>query len=403
MKQEGQYDRFLRQADRIHRFPAKMFPCLAYSFLKSIVDGRATQRIRFHDPMCGSGSTALVARSLGVTVSASDILYPAIIITKAKLTRLPDVSLEEMISFSSRIKTSEKSRPDHPWANWRIWFTPRVLRCLEEVADQVYETRRKSFFPHLTTALFQTIWDVSAADKHVLVPTRSRYSRIPPNMSPRKVLGIFHHRLSRILSAQGALGALGVSFKQPEINQSNSLTEQGWTGEEKDVILTSPPYGCGIDYERVFRLQMRLWSRFLGDDAIYSKAQLVGRSSHILSGNEGLPDSEIDSEWYKTVSRASPSRLRMFIQYVSDLRIFLQLCARHLSNRGTLGLVIGNPEIAKQKIPLTRIICKLAEEQELFMKTSPHCDLIRSRTQNLRLRSATGPIKEEFLLSFNLR
>jgi len=401
MQPEAQHAQLLRQADRIHRFPAKMTPRLAYSFLKPIVDNRGAKRIRFHDPMCGSGSTVLVARSLGVAVSACDILYPAVIITKAKLIRLSDVSVEEMVDWSSSIELSRKPHPKHTWTNWRIWFRPRVLRTLEDMADQLQETKRKAFFPQLVTAFFQTIWDVSAADRSVLVPTRSTYSRVPPSLPPQKILDIFRRRLSRILLAQDALRAMNIPFQRPEIRQSNSLTEDAWGEGKKDVILTSPPYGCGIDYERIFRLQMRLWTRFLDDSSIYPKSQLIGRSSHIVTYRNALPESEIDSKWCRTISNLSPQRLLAFMQYVSDLRTFLQLCARHLSKKGVLGLVIGNPQIAKQRIPLTRIVQELAEEQRLVLERSPRCDPIRSRRQNFRLRSATGPIEEEFLLSFS--
>jgi len=353
--------------------------------------------------MCGSGSSALVARSLGLTVSACDILYPAFVITKAKLIRLSNASVEEMTCSCSNIQPSGKTKPKHLWTNWRIWFAPRVLRCLEDVADQIYGIRQEEFFPHLVTALFQAIWDVSAADKNVLVPTRSPYSRTPPNLRPKNVLDVFRRRLSRIVLAQDALGALDVSFQCPEVHQVNSLTEDGWGGEKKDVILSSPPYGCGIDYERIFRLQMRLWTRFLDEDSIYPKSQFVGRTSHIEAGEEALPDSEIDSKWFRNISNANPARLKAFIQYVSDLRSFLDCCARHLSKTGILGLVIGNPQIARQEVPLTRIVQKLAEEEGLVLETRPHCDPIKTRTQNLRLRSATGPIREEFLLSFSFR
>ena len=377
MEREVGHERLLRQADRIHRFPAKMTPRLAYSFLKPIVDSRGARQILFHDPMCGSGSTALVARSLGVTVSACDILYPAFVITKAKLIRLSNASVKEMVDLCSNIQLSGKTQPKHPWTNWQIWFTPQVLGCLEDVADQLHEIKQEIFFPHLVTALFQTIWDVSAADKNVLVPTRSPYSRIPPNVPPRGILDIFRRRLSRILLAQDALRALDVSFQRPKILQVNSLTEDGWEDEKKDVILSSPPYGCGINYERVFRLQMRLWTRFLDEDSIYPKSQLVGRTSHIEAGEEALPDSEIDSKWYRNISSINPERLKAFMQYVSDLRSFLERCARHLSKTGILGLVIGNPQIARQEIPLTRIVQKLAEEQGLVLETRPHCDPIK--------------------------
>jgi SAM-dependent methyltransferase len=400
---EPQYDRLLRQADRIHRFPAKMAPRLAYSVLKPILTSHPPGKIRFHDPLCGSGLTALVARSLGASVSACDISYPAVIISKAKLTRLSDKSLREMLEISSYLEVSKKPRPRYPWPKWNIWYTARVLRCLEDLADSIYEERRRAFFPHILTALSQTIWDVSSADRKVMVPTRSRYSFMP-NLSPQDVITNLRHRLGRVVSAQHALDRLGVSSETPDIYQSNSLCERGWRTGTKDVIMSSPPYGCGIDYERIFRLQRRVFSRFLSFS--YSpKPRMLGRITHLTAETEALPDSESRSRWYRTlrIDDRAKKRLQMFLQYVHDFRVFLRLCARHLSEQGVLYLVIGNPEIAKHKIPLTRIIQEIAEEEDLQLMTTPRLDRIRSRTQQFKLRSATGPIKEEFLLSFRLR
>jgi hypothetical protein len=402
MLTEPQYDLLLRQADRIHRFPAKMAPRLAYSVLKPILSSHPPKTIRFHDPLCGSGLIALVARSLGASVSACDISYPAVVISKAKLTRLSDKSRSEMLEFFSNPEVSNKPRPRYPWPNWNIWYKAKVLRCLEDLADSIYEERRRAFFPHILTALSQTVWDVSSADRKVMVPTRSHYSFMP-NLSVENVIANVGKRLERIVSAQDALGRLGVCFGTPDIYQSSSLCEEGWRSGTKDVIMSSPPYGCGIDYERIFRLQMRVFSRFLSSS--YSlHSGMIGRIAYLTAGTEALPDSETKSIWYTAISkdRKAQKRLRMFLQYVHDFRVFVRLCARHLSKNGALCLVVGNPEIAKRKVPLTRIARKVAEQEGFQLVATPRFDRIRNRTQQFKLRSATGPIKEEFLLSFRL-
>jgi len=379
-----------------------MAPRLAYFLLKPILNSSDPSRIRFHDPMSGSSSTALVARSLGVSVSACDISYPAVVISRAKLTRLSRASVKEMLEFSSNLKVPNRTKPEYPWPNWDIWYTPKVLRCLEDLADSIYGETCRAFFPHILTAFLQTIWDVSSADKNVMVPTRSHYSHMP-NLSAQDVLADLRRRLERIVSAQDALSRLGVSSETPDVYQSNSLCEEGWRKETTDIIMTSPPYGCGIDYERVFRLQMRICSRFLSSPP-YPKSQMLGRTTCLTADSEALPDSEIRSSWYRTVTKDSRyRRMHMFLQYIHDLRVFLQLCARHLSKRGMLCLVIGNPEIARHKVPLTRIVQEIAEEQGFRLMMTPRFDKIRNRTQHFKLRSATGPIKEEFLLSFRLK
>src|SRR5438034_5676016 len=125
--------RRVRIADRIHRFPAKMSPNLARSFLASIEKGAGsrTNELKFHDPMCGSGTTALVARTLGFSVSASDIMYTSSIIATAKLSRLSYSVLEDLKDFSNSVDVSRKKKPEQQWKNWTLWYRPNVLSCLE--------------------------------------------------------------------------------------------------------------------------------------------------------------------------------------------------------------------------------------------------------------------------------
>jgi hypothetical protein len=388
----------IKIADRIHRFPAKMSPKLAQSFLESTLSGLPDcehRQLRFHDPLCGSATTALTARGLGFSVSGCDISYPAYIIGLAKLYRLPDKALNELTVFPQSIELSGKAKPMRQWPNWQIWYTGSTLRCLEDLAFSIFEVRRKAFFPHLLTALFQTVWDVSSADKRVIVPTRSRFSKKPPVLSPSQVLCDFRIRLARILRAQEALRMLNFGCDRPDIRLASALEEDGWPRYKVDVVLSSPPYGCGIDYERAFRLQMRIWKPFVNSD--YRRSQIIGRINRLEAGIEALPVSERKSLWYRKV-HTTRERFRPFLQYLGDMRQFLSVSHRHISKQGRLCLVIGNPEIARHQIPLARIVRKLAESEGFILQTQPGWDRIRGRIQQFRLRSATQHIKKEALL-----
>src|SRR5436190_18826323 len=98
-----------------------MSPKFAYSFLKTNLVGESAKGIKFHDPLCGSGTTALVARSLGFSVSASDAMYPAAIITKAKLRLLSKSALNELVEFGTTLRVSSGSKPRNPWPKYKVW------------------------------------------------------------------------------------------------------------------------------------------------------------------------------------------------------------------------------------------------------------------------------------------
>jgi hypothetical protein len=353
--------------------------------------------------MCGSATTALAARGLGFDVSASDIMYPATIIARAKLFRLNDGNLKELIAFPSEVELSRGRTPRVRWRNWTLWYHPKVLRNLEDIVEGIATVRSKPFAPHLLTAFFQTAWDVSAADKRVAVPTRSRYSRSPPKLSTKSVMKVFGERLRRIVRAQRALRDLFFSTTPPHIRQANALSENDWPTDPIQIILTSPPYGCGVDYGRAFRLQMRFTQQFAPRS--YSKSTFVGRASELIADSEVLPSSESKTGWlrqiYRRPNEESAHRLEMFFQYLQDMRTFARISRRRLVNKGMLCLVVGNPQIARRPVPLTRILRKIVEE-EGFVLESEQRDSIRNRLQNFELRSATSHISQEYLLSFKL-
>jgi len=395
IRDPAKFDTLLRQADRVCRFPAKMSPRLARWFLSTAIDSNRLQT--FHDPLCGSGTTTLVARAFGLPVSASDISYAATIITKAKITRLGDSKIREMKNFPTSIDLSFSSQPRAKWEHWQIWYKGRVLRALEEIRDAIFDSAKEPFFPHLLTCLFQTSWEVSSADKGVIVPTRSSFSKRARNISPKSVLALFRARLDRIELAQSALAQLSVPMTRCRVIRGSALREYSWPRDSVDICLTSPPYGCGVDYERAFRLQMKLCEVV----PEVSKESIIGRHSRLSSDLE-LP-SYLRKHWVSKLYKAKDIRVKMFLQYLSDMSEFMNKCSSHMNDNGKLCIIIGNPQIAKRRISLVEILVKIAKENGFRLQAKPKADRIPSRIQNFAPRSATGFIRAEFLLTFKLK
>ena len=354
---------------------------------------------RFYDPFCGSGTIALAALVEGFRVSGSDILYPSVIIAKAKLSRLGLSDCEAISAFSDRLSLSHCSQPLDIWPNWEIWYVPRVLRALQDIREEIMEREGGSYFPHLMASLFQTAWDLSAADKRIIVPTRSKYSPSAPNILPDEVAQIFSTRVDRILRAQMALRALGVPVSSPPIWCGSSIRDTTWP-VGIDVLLTSPPYGCGIDYRRAMRLQ----SRFCGmwGAGQEEPSEVLGRIHYLGDVRDSLPREILRGTWYRKVHEKSPGRLRAFLQYLHDIDTFLKIAKTRLSPTGLLGLVVGPPEIGRVRVPLQEIVKILALRRGFEQRGRMTKDQIRARRQNLPLRSASSPIPEEYLIPLGL-
>jgi len=387
----------LSTADRIHRFPAKMTPRIALEFLDYAerILPPAEGIARFHDPMCGSATTALVARFKGFHVTGNDLLWPAVIISRAKLNKLDDEAMVTLAKFAEEIRMPGSLVPNETWSTAYVWFRPNVLRALQDLRDIIFEERMASYFPHLLTALFQTTWDVSASDKGVMVPTRSSYSRHPPRLSKRDVLKTFLIRLERVCRAQNALRRLSISARYARVTQGNALDASGWPRWRPSVVLTSPPYGCGLDYARAFRLQMRVLGEWVPDQ--YNTRHLIGRRHYVDKDSSNVPGFLSRARWYGRIGKRAPESLLMFNQYLREMRCFLDVARRRIAQGGFLGVLTGNPEIAGQRVPLSKIIGRLAEDAGFQTHLEGSEDRIKSRIQNFKPRSASAPIPTETL------
>jgi hypothetical protein len=391
----------LSLADRIHRFPAKMALGLAEHYFDQVAlpaFGEETGiGLRFYDPFCGSGTTLLVAKVRGFDVMGSDLLECSTLLSRAKVGRLGAACLRRLRSELKCNPLSYRPFPRWTWKNWSTWYRPSTLRAVQDLYVRVESRRESRYFPHLWVALSQTCWDVSGADPSVMVPTHSKLARGVPSVRPGDVLRVYRDRLSRVLSAQEALGRLGVPQGIPNIWKGNATSGSTWPRGKVDVVLSSPPYGLGIDYVRAASLQSRALR--VGVDSSSDRAGMMGRLVH-LSEDEELPRRFAEEPWYRSLKRRDARRFLALLQYFADLRRFLDQCGRHVSAEGTIGVVLGDPEMGRKRVPLTAISESLAESAGLRQLQPAVNDRIRRRFQARNRRSSTEPILFETLLTF---
>ncbi|MCI4327609.1 MAG: hypothetical protein L3K16_08285 [Thermoplasmata archaeon] len=388
-------------ADRIHRFPAKMALGLAEHYFDQIAlpaFGATTgEGLRFYDPFCGSGTTLLVARARGFEVMGSDLLDSSTLLSRAKVTRLSAGSLRRLRSELNSNPLSYRTSPRWTWKSWSTWYQPSTLRALQDLDVHVESKHKSPYFAHLWVALSQTCWDVSGADPTVMVPTHSKLARGVPRVLPGEVLATYRSRLTRVLAAQGALGRLGISTAGIGVWKGDATAEKTWPANKVDVLLSSPPYGLGIDYVRAASLQSRALA--IRDESAASRSEMMGRLGH-LNEVEELPRRFAREAWYRSLKSRDRLRFQALLQYFADLREFLVACAAHVSGDGTIGVVLGDPEMGRQRVPLTSIAEHLAGSVGLSSLMPPVTDRIRRRFQASRRRSSTDPILHETLLTF---
>ncbi len=400
----------IARADRIHRFPAKMAIGLGEVFIQRVLPA-VTQEgdlsgQTFYDPMCGSGTTALVARAFGLSAACSDLLPTSTIIAAAKLNRLPERNLLELVEFSESNHLTGNLSPIWLWPTALQWYPSRALRALQDIRVAIEAFRRFRQFPHLMTALSWTSWDASSADPAIMVPTHSRASPWNRAISPERVQERFRRRLQTIISAQGALGELDIDTGRVAVWNGSALDPATWRQRPR-FILTSPPYGLGIDYVRAASLQWHILFPDIETAAVRPKT--LGRSRRPRSlgriARTGFDASILgprfgEGKWWNVMQRDQPSRAQDFLVFLNELSTFLAVARNHVRPDGVFGIAIGDPETCWTRIPLTAIVRDLATGAG-FRQAYPdlHSGL-RRRFQATDRRSSAAAIKSETLLTF---
>jgi hypothetical protein len=391
----------LARADGIHRFPAKMALGLGDVFVNRVlIDIAGSSRLvgeRFHDPMCGSGTTLLVARSADLRVTGSDILPTSTVIASAKLNRLNSHDRQALVKFS---KTDHLSRQEGllwSWPSAREWFTARALRALQDIRLAAESQNGCRWFPHLLTAISWASWDVSSADSNIMVPTHSRRSPFNRRVEPDTVQYWFRHRLQRIVAAQEALADLGIGTGHVDIWEGDALDRSSWPRDAR-FVLTSPPYGIGIDYVRASSLQWRVL--FPESEPNDVRSRVLGRPRIGNSNEDALPPRHQSDRWWKAMRTHHPQRARAFLSFVDDLTSFLTTAEDQIPSDGAMGLVMGNPQTCgRWTIPLVEMTAEIAQEigfREGYPRISSS---LRRRFQSGNRRSSSSPIKVETLLT----
>lgn len=388
----------LARADQIHRFPAKMALGLAEYFLDEIAlptfGAGNPARLRFHDPLCGSGTTLLVARTRGLSVTGSDILPEAVSIARAKVNRLDEHAVSDLLEETHHNPLTYVSTPRWTWPTWNRWYTGRALRALQDISSDL-QKRHPLHSAHAMVALSAAAWDVSAADPMVMVPTHSNHHRGNRPFKPASVRRAYQIRVRRIVSAQHSLQRLGVSKRAAAVWRGNALNPNSWP-RNANIVLSSPPYGSGIDYARASSMNGAAIRR---EYTIAHRSGMLGRVKADLEPVYPLPRHIRRALWANRGSRAQPRRFHALLQYLVELEHFLTAARERLTGDSVLGLVVGNPELARSKVPIARMAHEIALSVGFVDLHPPIRDRIRRRFQATKRRSSDRPITHEVLYS----
>ncbi len=328
----------------IHPFPARMAPSIALDELPA-ANGKP---LRVLDPMVGSGTTLVAARSRGHQAFGFDTDPLALLISNVWTADLREETVTTYAhNVAEQASVAWKAIPladaypqgcdEETRAFIRFWFDLPNRRQLRALSDAITTTRHVATKRVLWCAFSRLIIAKARGASWAMDLSHSRPHKVidKPVFRP---LPAFEKAVKTVLDnapfAKDNTGLPTVSVKKGD---ARSLPLED---SSVDIVITSPPYLNAIDYMRCSKFSL-VW---MG----HQISQLRGlRSTNI--GTEVSAGGSPDDPFIKDALAAAGSveRLdlrdrKMLARYVGDMNSVVQEIGRVLVPGGRCVLVIGD-------------------------------------------------------------
>lgn len=391
----------------VGRFPAHVIRALINSF-------DVTNDDIILDPFCGSGTTLVEARMLGVKSIGIEISPLSSMMSSVK-SRFPveGVPISALVSemtlfykekwndFILSRNIAELTYEDilnrtgnsiHAFSNIEKWFSKEALLGISIMVEFIMLKERylKDF---LTIALSSKMRSIGNVDVDVV---RAEYRR-----EPRENVDVLKLVIRQVQKMASGISSTLAACKNTITGAENTRVIEG-SVLDADIqpnsishIITSPPYGVeSLSYLRTHLLSFRVLEPILGVDPYNFGDGIIG--SEYLG--DYLPDvntfnvvnasatygSYFDAMLLDVKSDKEEKRIVMMMQFFEDMYKVIERFSRWLRPNGKVAFIIGNKKLGDSIIPTDQII------EEIFAFFG--FDLIESIAHKLKTNNSNSQV-----------
>ncbi|MFH0973351.1 MAG: DNA methyltransferase [Candidatus Micrarchaeota archaeon] len=319
----------------------------------------AKPNARVLDPFCGVGTTLLAAKELGFASAGVDASPLCVLASRVKTRDYDDVLKE---SVAAAFKKICKAKFEFPKEEWRFeLFGPR--RALPRgsydealhLRKQLRETEPKEAREFLALALASALPEASLVIKDGGVLKIRKNKRHLPSLRQA-----FERRAKRMLKDLSN----PVKGPNPEVLIGDAR-QLAFDDESFDAVITSPPYLNGVDYSKIYGLELSL---LFGENAALDYRRSALRS-FIERDARNARESE-DATIAERCLRASQSELAegvpdIALAYLTDMtRVFRETkrVLRGGESGGKAAFVVGNAVLPGAYVAVDEVLALIALE-----------------------------------------
>lgn len=324
------------------------------------------RRLRVLDPMAGSGTTLAVARALGHEAIGFDTDPLAVLIARAwcedvdaaRLRHVARSVLERSVSAAARLRVADAypmGADEETRQFIRYWFDRQNRKELCALSGAILRVRDERLRVLLSCAFSRLVIAKQAGASLALDLAHSRPHRVLNKTTIVRPFTAFLNEVERICDVSPFDGSADVPPARVQQGDARALPlEDGFA----EVVITSPPYLNGIDYQRTTKFSL-VWLGYSVRDLRRIRTENVGTEA---AGRETeLTEAQRDAlRAMGATSKLQPRMVRILGKYVKDMDRAIREMSRVLSPGGRAVIVIGDSTIRGTYVKNSKALLALA-------------------------------------------
>jgi len=310
------------------------------------------------DPFCGSGTTLLASKEMGIPVQGLDILPLSVFVSNAKLMKYDREKIQ--IAISEIENLLEQKKIDCGVCSLRKellikWFPEEVLDKVLFIRDWIEKACDENLKHFFLTALLSILEEVSYTYKGGGFLRVEKSKRIPDLKST------YLARLHKMLMDIDIIDQLPDSQAKAVEGDARRTTYEpaSFSG-----VITSPPYPNRHDYTRVYLLELIVG--FITREEEIKNLRYFSIQSHVEAKKRYLAeDYHLPDSLYTTLKelgkRSLPNKgiVKMLEGYFEDMHLTLKEIRRLIRPSGKVAFVIGDARYGGVKVPVGDILVEI--------------------------------------------
>lgn len=328
----------------IHPFPARMAASIPWGELR----GASRRPLRVLDPMAGSGTTLVVARTLGHESIGFDTDPLAVLLARVWCSDVKESSTvrvaEQVLELAKQRARRLPLRHAYPVdahgetrAFVRYWFDETNRRQLAALARAISDVQSKAIRDLLWCAFSRLIITKQAGASLALDVAHSR----PHRVSDKNLIRPLDHFLRAVGVVLAAAPFKAVEARGPRATvKMADARDLPLDASTVDVVVSSPPYLNAIDYLRGHKFSLVWMGHAVGD---LRRVRAANIGTEVSAGAE-LKNPVITRALDRMgdLDRLPPRQTRWLARYVADMDKAIGELHRVLVRGGRAVLVVGD-------------------------------------------------------------